>query len=218
MRTRRYEELQEFYSRKSREELLRLAADASSLTEDAKCAITVELQKRGLVEDDVRPYRYRLEQERQPNAERREATAQKFKLPKRLQWVWPDIVDEASAKKAAKYGFESCMCIAALNLIVGILCLLGVKIGNFDAWIIVDAGLFAIIGWRIYKLSRTGAVLGLILFVLEIYYKAASGERGAIGVITIILLLGFFSGVRGTFAFHRFGQAQKSGTPTSKFA
>ena len=59
------------------------------------------------------------------------------------------------------------MCIAAVDLIVGILSVLGMKIGNFDAWIIVDAGFFAIIGWRIYKLSRTWAVLGLILFLVE---------------------------------------------------
>jgi hypothetical protein len=140
-----------------------------------------------------------------------EVNTKKFQLPERLQWIWPTIVDDVSARKAARNGFASCMWVAGLSLMAGILSLFGIKIGNFDAWIIVDASMFAIIGWRVYKLSRTWAVLGLILFLAEIYYKVASGERAGIGVVTVILLLGFFNGVRGTFALHRFEAAPQFG-------
>ena len=54
--------LQEFYSRKGQEELLRLAADVSSLSEDARRVITAELQKRGFNDGDLRPYRQSAEQ------------------------------------------------------------------------------------------------------------------------------------------------------------
>jgi hypothetical protein len=73
-----------------------------------------------------------------------------------------------------------------------------------DAGAFLDAGIFAIAGWRIWRLSRTWAVLALTIFILEGVYAVAVHPLPAVFLIRVTLTLVLISGVRGTFAYHRF--------------
>jgi hypothetical protein len=54
-------------------------------------------------------------------------------------------------------------------------------------------------------MSRTAAVAMLVWFVAErVYGGLAHGVNGRMGVLAIALLSAFISGVRGTFAYHRY--------------
>ena len=76
-------------------------------------------------------------------------------------------------------------------------------------WGLVDAVIFALIAWRISKVSRTWAVVGLLMYLLEVGYKLATNPSGALGILTIIFILMYISAIRGTFAYHRYRKAEK---------
>jgi len=77
---------------------------------------------------------------------------------------------------------------------------------GFDGLALIDAGLFALVAWRIHKMSRTWAIIGLVLYLLDGVERLINSPSGAIGVITIIIVLAFIGGIRGTFAFHRYNK------------
>jgi hypothetical protein len=85
------------------------------------------------------------------------------------------------------------------------------KVGFFHLFHLVDAALFAIAAWRIYRMSRAWALLGLLGFVAERAYNLyARGLANAGFVVGLVILLGFVNGVRGTYAFHKLGASRPS--------
>ncbi len=75
--------------------------------------------------------------------------------------------------------------------------------GYYDAWILAYGALFGVIAWRMWKNSRTWAVIGLVLVGLELVDKVQKAAS-TFGVITILLLVAFINAVRGAFAFHKY--------------
>jgi len=88
--------------------------------------------------------------------------------------------------------------IAALLSIFGVSTLTG-------PLILVDAALAAFLGVMIRRMSRAAAVVMLVLFVIErIFGGIAHGINAGIGGLALLLLSGFISAVRGTFAYQRY--------------
>src|SRR5271156_1096763 len=102
-----------------------------------------------------------------------------------LGWIWPRISDKASARKAVKDGFWACILIVALEAAIGAYAIVTHQEfgGYYDARVLVDGALFAIIAWRLWNNSRTWAVIGLILMGFEIVDKVQN-KPGTFGVIT----------------------------------
>ena len=120
-------------------------------------------------------------------------------------WLWPKIDDLDSAQGAARGGTGASAIVAAVTGIAAILSIIYRKpILGLDGWSLVDAGLFVFIAWRISKMSRTWAIIGLGLYLLEVGERLVNAPGKAIGVITIVFILAFISAIRGTFAFHRY--------------
>ncbi len=64
-----------------------------------------------------------------------------------------------------------------------------------DVSALIDAALFALIAWRIWKMSRAWAVIGLALFAVEkAYWIYVCGPKGL--VMSVIILLAFVTSVR----------------------
>jgi len=127
-------------------------------------------------------------------------------MAKESTWFWPKITDEASAKKTAKQGMVAAIYVAASTSIVALL-----KSKGFDDWSLIDAAIFAIIAYGIYKVSRTAAVVGFTLFLLSsrIFLWVRHGLGGDIvaimfSFIAILVTLAFINSMRGTFAYHKF--------------
>ena len=120
---------------------------------------------------------------------------------------WPNIEDQQGAKKAAHEGAGAAVFVMAVTLLFSVLAMFSVQIlpgPKFSAWSLGDAGLFAIAAWRIYKMSRAWAVVGLLLFLYERVYAFYVRPTATAGIIVgLIVLLAFVNGVRGTFAHHR---------------
>ncbi len=121
-----------------------------------------------------------------------------------LKWIWPPLPDEPSARSAIKGGFWACIFIVVVNTAIGAYAFEeNRKVdGYYDAWVLVDAALFAIIAWRLWKNSRTWSVIGLILWAMELVDKLRNATA-TFGVITILIFLAILNAARGTFVLHK---------------
>jgi len=75
---------------------------------------------------------------------------------------------------------------------------------GLSGWALVDASLFVVVAWRITKMSRAWAVLGLLIYLVEVGFGLAT--NGAVGILSVIFVLTYIGAIRGTFAFHRYNR------------
>lgn len=127
----------------------------------------------------------------------------KIKNTKLLDAFWPVIHNLDSAKKAVQQGWVAAALCSGVTLIGVILNWFGITWIIQDSMALVDGLLFAAIGWGILaKNSKTVAVAGLLLYILErVYSWSNQGPKNP--VMAIIFTLMFINAVRGTFAYHR---------------
>lgn len=112
-------------------------------------------------------------------------------------WIWPDVSDENSSKDASKQGLWAAGFVATITSLMAFSGAMG-----FDQSAFVDAFLFVIIGFGIYRFSRTAAIAGLGLYIVErIYAWSTVGVKNA--AIAAILILMFVNSIRGTFSYHK---------------
>jgi hypothetical protein len=119
---------------------------------------------------------------------------------------WPPVTYREGAREAARLGAGAAAFVAGVTALFSVLAIFGAQIfTGFSPTSLVDAGLFAIVAWRTYRMSRSWAVVGLSLFIVERAYSIyAHGMTAMAGfVVGILLLLAFVNGVRGTFAYHK---------------
>ena len=127
------------------------------------------------------------------------------KRPKWRESFWPSVDTAEGAALAAKQGFWAAVACAVVTAALALLSIMG-----FDSGALVDAALFAIIAWGLWKKSRAAAVCGLLLYVVErLYMWSTVGMQNPI--VPVLLTLFFINGVRGTFAWKRL----KTGTATT---
>jgi len=119
------------------------------------------------------------------------------KTDSRWRGLWPEVEDLETARSASRQGMWAAVIVAVLTAIVAAFGFLGA-----DASAFIDAVLFGLIAFGIYRVSRVAAVAGLLLFVLErVMMFAQTRQTG--GFVSLFLLLAFVHGVRGAFAYRR---------------
>lgn len=130
-------------------------------------------------------------------------------------WIWPEISHAGIAKEAARQGFWIATFIAVFNAILSIFGHFGIQIlqiigiEDFDLWGLLDSALFAIIAWRIWKMSRIAAIAGLALYGFgRIDVFLTYGTYFVLRATTIIFAIAFLNSIRGTFAYHKFIKKQ----------
>jgi hypothetical protein len=125
-----------------------------------------------------------------------------------MSWYWKEINDKHSAEDATKAAVGISYFVAGLTGLVAVLSLVyHQRVLGMDGWSLVDAGLFAVIGWRIGRLSRGWAVAGLCIYLVEAV--ASIGTRGVgVGVLTIVFILAYLNAVRGAFACRKYGKTE----------
>jgi hypothetical protein len=124
---------------------------------------------------------------------------------------FPSVETEAGAKTAARQGVGAAIFVACVTGLFAILAIFNIRIiANFSPWALVDAGLFGIAGWRIYRMSRIWAVVAMLGFLVEkVYALYTSGGTASAGlIVAVFILFGFINGVRGTFAHYKLSASQ----------
>ena len=127
-----------------------------------------------------------------------------------MSWYWQDVNDKESAAYATRLAMWASYIVAGATTLLAVLSITsGKAILGVSGWSLLDAVLFAIIGWRISRLSRAWAIVGLCLYILEAV--SSIGSRGlGIGVLTIIFIIAYINAVRGTFAYHRLAKLEQT--------
>ena len=120
---------------------------------------------------------------------------------------WPTIDSIQTAREAARQGFWASIAVAVITTIAIVAAMaLGGALGPIDlgVWAFIDVGIYVAIAIGIRRMSRVAAVLGLVIYMANrVYLWAIAGVRPAGIAMTVILVLAFITGVRGTFAYHR---------------
>jgi len=127
--------------------------------------------------------------------------------PSRWRVFWPDVDDMASAKDASRQGMWGAIIVGGVTAVLAPFGFLGV-----DSWALCDAALFLAIAWGIYKVWRTAAVAGLLLFLLERVVMFTQTKQTG-GLVALALLLAFGNGARGAFAYRRLLRAESRRPP-----
>jgi hypothetical protein len=118
---------------------------------------------------------------------------------------WPDMSAPAAAGLGVKRAAHTAYFVAGATCVLALL-------AWFDIFYlasppsIVDALLFAVLGFFIARRSRVAAVLGLALYWLEVIDRLLPGKPGNAGgyfVVVAIFTLFFVNGIRGSFALSR---------------
>jgi hypothetical protein len=120
-----------------------------------------------------------------------------------MNWIWPKIYSKSTAKDAANGAALAAFFVSGVTGLSALLSMLGVA-DLTSPLSIVDAVVAAFLGFMVHRMSRTAAVAMLVWFVGErIYGGIAHGINAGFGLLAIVLLFAFISGLRGTFAYHR---------------
>src|SRR6266403_967693 len=126
---------------------------------------------------------------------------------------WATITDTKTANDAAMQGVGASLFVAAVTGLAATLSIvLKHSVLGIDGLGLVDAGLFGVIAWRTYRMSRPWALVGLLLYAVELAMRVKNGFVSIGGLfVAFVIISGFSNGVRGVFGFHRFERVDTKG-------
>jgi hypothetical protein len=140
--------------------------------------------------------------------------ASPWRASDKSKWYWPTIYNIDTARSAAFCGSYAAFFVSCVSAAVASLSAFHV-LDWVDSWSFVDAGLFAVLGFLIRRMSRVAAASALALYLLERVYAAhLVGWTTTAVVLAAPVFTLFVSGVRGTIAHHRYkGHLAEEQTP-----
>jgi hypothetical protein len=120
---------------------------------------------------------------------------------KLVNMFWPVIVDEGTARKAAKHGAAICGYSAVACLVVAFAGF-GLVESEFEkVGLIASSIIYAVLGLGILRMWLPAAIMALLLFVGDLAMSIMNyGEKHLLG---LILLVFFINGIRGTHYFRK---------------
>ncbi|MBU1308643.1 MAG: hypothetical protein KKE30_03805 [Gammaproteobacteria bacterium] len=127
---------------------------------------------------------------------------------KDFNMFWPNIDDIEDAKGVAK---GAAFIPAFVSVVTTIIVLVGIfytPILGLDEWAFIDAFLFALVAFGMWKLNRVVAILGLALYVwgqLQLLSVHGSGT----GVMAVFFVIMWFNGIRASLRYHKLLRAPK---------
>lgn len=115
-----------------------------------------------------------------------------------LSSYWSKIEDSDKAIQVMHSGAVAAAISSALTATISIVAIwVGHPILGCDAWGLIDAAFFAVVAWRVYRLSLGWAVAGLTMFVVEKVLMFADNPRSTGGfIVAIIFFLYYLNAVR----------------------
>jgi hypothetical protein len=119
----------------------------------------------------------------------------------RRNLLWPKLDSYDSAASAMQNGAVAAVItsLATAALVIAAI-IAGHPIFGIDAWGSLDAVIFGVVAWRMFRQSLPWAIVGLVLFLAEkimIIYDNGFQSSGV--VLAIIFLLYYFHAVRAGF-------------------
>ena len=129
--------------------------------------------------------------------------AEESKKNPSYSWFLPEIIDEESARKAAKQGVWACFILVSLTFIFLVAAFYGENFYKVLYLSLIEIALCLIIAWRINAMSKVAAILGLYYYIISIICDFLIFGLSNVA-LKIIVLFGFINSLRGTNAFHKY--------------
>jgi serine/threonine-protein kinase len=128
------------------------------------------------------------------------------------------IMDLQKAEKAIKGAWVAAVISGSITLLVAVLSLVGVRLFNFTAWVLIDVALIFGLAYGIYRKNRACAVIMFVYFIISKIYMFIIGGGVAGLPLAIVFAYFFFQGIRGTFAYHSLKKSvpETPATPVDK--
>lgn len=122
---------------------------------------------------------------------------------------YPEITDLAAARGAAMQGVWAAVISAVLTGAFALYSLTGNQVLNIGPFALIDAALFALVAWLIHRMSRAGAIAGLVLYLAEkvsglvnALNDPVSSRHTASIIVFGAFVLCYVNAIRGTFGYH----------------
>jgi hypothetical protein len=121
------------------------------------------------------------------------------KMSKSAFWkLIPEIDGRESAIQVTRQGVVA----AAFSCIVTLV-FSAFSFGGFNPYNLLDAAIFFVVAWRIYRLSLAWSVIGLVFFLIEKFdqlFNSARGKPNIIGwIIAAALVMCYVNSIRATW-------------------
>ena len=117
--------------------------------------------------------------------------------------LWPKITDKESAVKTSRQGLWVYGFSIVITSICIILYLMGKPVMGIGPMALIDIAIFVGVSIGLYKMSRTAAIIGLVVYILERLVMLPHANGFAL-IMTIIFTVMVINSVRGTIAYHKF--------------
>jgi len=123
-------------------------------------------------------------------------------------YLWPSLTTAAEIEhtitQAAYWAFATAV---ITGLIGGLSAVMGTAVGPFDGTALLDAAIWAVIGWRIRRYSQPWAISGVLLWVAgnltKLDWSFETHRSPPIGIVTAFCGLALINGVRALRAYDR---------------
>ncbi len=141
------------------------------------------------------------------HASSRETSEPKF------NWFWPTISDTESAIKASREGVWAALITSSVTVLVIIYGQVTERtiVHGIELISLIDVGIMLVAAWFIrYRLNRFAALFGMLFFVVSNLVLRILNLQSDVGgtVVFLALSMMWLNAVRGTFAYHKFQNAE----------
>lgn len=127
-------------------------------------------------------------------------------------WFWPDVGTRKNAQHAIDEAFWVMVAVAAFWTVFGLIDIGRNRHMEYYPWLFAEPVLLGASAAGIHFKSRTAAILGFSVYVLEQCYILVTTGK-IFSFISLLIILALLQGARGTLAIHRFSPVPE-GTPS----
>lgn len=131
-----------------------------------------------------------------------------------FKWIKPEIIDAEDAKKVARgQAMVGAIICASVTLLVVVMTARGntlfkaIPIGPQP---MIDVYLLSTVAVGLFFMSRTASVIGFVYYLGSQAWMLYETKQYRFSIVPIILGIGFYNGIRATFAYHRLKKEAKS--------
>jgi len=130
--------------------------------------------------------------------------------------LWPQIESRGGAIQVTRQGVVAASLSCGLTTIAAVLSLMG-----FSPFQLLDAAIFAVIAWRIYRLSFSWSIFGLTWFLIEKADQVRTGtpKISIIGwLVAAAFVMCYVNSIRATYFLRRNKEFTPESAPNTTIA
>ena len=115
---------------------------------------------------------------------------------------WADVSTLEDAEGIAKGYSAIPIMISSLTILVILYGYFFKPILGITLWALIDAAIFALIAFGMFRINRVVYVLGLVFYIWS-QVDMLTTQGAGFGVLAVFFIIMWFNGIRGAFKYHK---------------